>query len=153
VLVTVGAVDLHALDLLLLLQMWIVGEVNLFGELDLLGLELVIRLAVAVGGQAAGIDNPRPGLNRAAAEGDVGETLGGFCRNVFLLSFVGFTRLRFFALSFLGRVVTLDATDVFVFPRFPQIVTLLHDARVRQNVAVTAEKLGLGYIRWRQLGQ
>ncbi len=152
VLVAVGAVDLLALDLVFLLQVRFVDERHLLGELDLLGLELVIRLAVAVGGHAAGVDDSRPGLDRVAADGDVGETLGGFCRDMFRLCFAASSWLWARSLGFRGRVVALDATDVFMFALFPEIVAFLHDARVGQNVAVAAEELWLRNIRLGKFG-
>jgi hypothetical protein len=146
VLVTAGAVDLHALDLVFFLQVRLVHVGHLFGELDLLGLELVIRFAVAVGGHATGIDNPRPGLNRAAAEGDVGETLRRLFGNVFTQSLT-VSNCNLPRLAVLpGQVMAFYTTACVVFVICPGVVALLYNARVRQNVAVTAEKLGFGGI-------
>jgi hypothetical protein len=50
-------------------------------------------------------------------------------------------------------IVAFNATDFVVFALFPKFVAFLNDPRIRKNMAVTAEELGLRDIRLRKLGQ
>ena len=68
-LMAVRAVDLLALNLVLLIEMWFMDESHFLREFDPLGLEFVIRLAMAVGGHAAGVHDPGPRLNRLTPQG------------------------------------------------------------------------------------
>lgn len=152
-LVTRSAVYLLALDLVLLLKVRFVDKVDLlFAQLDFFGLELVIRLAMAVGSHAAGVDDPWSRVDRIPAEPDVGEAVRWLFGDMLVLG-RGTCRLGLTPhLGPLGRVMTIHAAVFVVFVLFPKLVGFLNDIRVGQNVTVAAEELGLGGIRLRKLG-
>lgn len=146
-LVAVGAVDLLTLDLVLFIQVRLMDVDYLFCKFDLLSLELVIRLAVALVRHATFIDDSGPRLDRLTAQGDVGKTLWPFTGDVFTFNcgagLCGLARL----LGLSGRIVTLNAAIFVVFARFPGLVAFLNDTRIGQDMAVAAEELGFRGIR------
>jgi hypothetical protein len=130
VLMAIGAVNLLTLDLVFLLQVWLVNKGYLFGELYLLSLELIIWPAVAIGGHTTGIRDPRSRQDILATQLEVGETLWGFVWNV-LEIFCGdrFRNLRYFQ-GLLGRIVAFNAAVFVVFAFFPEFVAFFYDARI-----------------------
>ena len=70
-LVTRGAGYFLSSDLVLFLEMGLVHEDHLFGELDLFSPELVVRFPMAVGSDAVGNRNRRLCPNRFTPEGEV----------------------------------------------------------------------------------
>jgi hypothetical protein len=145
VLVTGGAVKLLAFDLFLFVQMRFMNVKYLFGEFDFFGLEHVIRFAVAGSRHAAGVDDSRSGFYGLTAELKVGEPFRWFLGDVTGFYLSG-RRSRTFLLNFPGGIVTLDTAEFVVFGFFPEIVAFLDDTRVGQNMAIAAEKLGLGDV-------
>ena len=55
-------------------------------------------------------------------------------------------------LGLLWWIVAFDAADVVVFALFPQLITLFDHARIGQDMAVAAEKLGLGNSNRGEIG-
>jgi hypothetical protein len=115
VLVAGSAIDLLALDLVLLLQMGLVDVFHFLGKFDFFGFKFILRVAVAVGRHAIGIGDPRLLLDCLAAKWNVGETFRPRLGNVFSFSRgAGRRRLSRF-LGRPGRVVAIDAAEFFVF--------------------------------------
>ncbi len=81
-LVTASAVEFLSLDLVFGFQVRFVDVGDFFSKLDLLGLELVIRLTVAGRGGAVGIAYSGTGAHAGAAKLNVRKALGRLLRNM-----------------------------------------------------------------------
>ncbi len=150
-LVAGGAVDLLTLYLVFVLQVRLVDVFHFLGKFDFLGFEFIIRIAVAAGRHAAGVDDSRPLFDRLAAKRNVGETLRSRPGTVCAFRRGSGSRGPARFLGRFGWVVAFDTPEFSVIARFPALVAFLNDARVSQNVTVAAEKLGLGDVRRRKL--
>lgn len=117
---------------------------HFFGELNLFGLEWVIRLAMTGGGRATVVDDWGYCLDRVAAQFYIGKAPRGHHGDVNIHVFCKGRSGRFFFLKCPGRIVALDTAHLFVFALSPGVVAVVKYFGVGQNVAVSAKTLRLG---------
>lgn len=143
VLVAGGAIDFLTLDLVFFKEMGLVNKIDLIGELDLFGHELVFRFSVAGGGRTAGIEDHGSRPDRFTPQFQVGNM--AWCPN----GNVNFGRAclsplgRILPLGGLRGIMAINTVDIIVFSLFPSLMAFIKNGGIRQNMAVAAEPLRL----------
>ena len=126
-------------NLVLFFKMWFMGKNHFFSEFNLLGFEVVFRVAVTWCCHTGLITDHRPCFNRWAAKPDIWKTFRWCFRDMLffdLNDFVWFWFRRLTWCLYLNwsclwwGVVTLHASILCVFTLFPCFITFLDSLRI-----------------------